>query len=92
MTSDEEIDSPTPEAFTYRAKAEDLGRYRLTAATREARLPVRVLRGAGLRSFWAPGVGVRFDGLLVLEIFLREIRADALVMDALALTVHVANV
>lgn len=63
MTSDEEVLGPSAEKFTYRARADDLGRYRLTAATRESRLPVRVLRAHGLRSFWAPKVGVRYDGL-----------------------------
>ena len=63
MTEDAEIKSPTPEGFTYRAKHEDRGRFRLTAATRESRGPVRILRSHSLRSLWAPKAGVRYDGL-----------------------------
>ena len=63
LTNDEEVHSPSPEAFTYRARPTDAGRYRLTAATRESRQPIRVLRSHSLRSFWAPKAGVRYDGL-----------------------------
>ena len=63
MTGDEEISGPSPDSFTYRARSHDRGRYRLTAATRESRQPVRVLRAHSLRSFWAPKAGVRYDGL-----------------------------
>jgi hypothetical protein len=63
MTSDEEVSGPTSDVFTYRARNHDRGRYRLTAATRESRQPVRVLRAHSLRSFWSPKAGVRYDGL-----------------------------
>ena len=63
MTDEEEVSGPSPEAFTYRARNYDRGRYRLTAATRESKQPIRILRGHSLRSFWAPKAGVRYDGL-----------------------------
>lgn len=63
MTRDEEIKVASMEVFTYRAPDHDRGRYRLTAATRESRQPVRVLRAHSLRSFYAPKAGVRYDGL-----------------------------
>lgn len=63
MTEEEEVVGPSPESFTYRARPHDLGRYRLTAATRESRQPIRILRSHSLRSFWAPKAGVRYDGL-----------------------------
>jgi hypothetical protein len=63
MTSDREISGPTPEVFTYRARNYDRGRYRLTAATRDSRRPIRILRAHGLRSLWAPKAGVRYEGL-----------------------------
>lgn len=63
MNHNDEVDSPSSDTFTYRAKNLDHGRYRLTAATPEARQPVRILRSHSLRSFWAPKAGVRYDGL-----------------------------
>ena len=63
MTDEEEVNGPSPELFTYRARSRDTGRYRLTSATRESRQPIRILRGHSLRSFWAPKAGVRYDGL-----------------------------
>lgn len=63
MTSDEEVNAPSPDKFTYCAKNHDRGRYRLTAATRESRQPIRVLRSHSLHSFWSPKAGVRYDGL-----------------------------
>lgn len=63
MTNDEEVHGPSPDGFKYRARAHDRGRYRLTAATRESRQPVRILRGHSLRSFWSPKAGIRYDGL-----------------------------
>jgi hypothetical protein len=63
MDSDEEIWSPDPYTFTYRANSNDPGRYRLTSATRDSRGPVRIIRCHTLRSFWAPKAGVRYDGL-----------------------------
>jgi len=63
MTDQDEISSPTPETFTYRARADDKGRYRLTSGTPDSRSQVRVLRSHTLRSFWSPKVGVRYDGL-----------------------------
>lgn len=63
MTREEEVLGLTPETFTYRASADDHGRYRLTAATRDSRQPIRILRSDSLRSFWAPKAGVRYDGL-----------------------------
>ncbi|KAF2763778.1 hypothetical protein EJ03DRAFT_340268 [Teratosphaeria nubilosa] len=64
MTGDEEVSSSTPNQFIYRAKhSHGSGRYRLTAATRESRKPVRILRSHTLRSFWTPKAGVRYDGL-----------------------------
>ena len=63
MTDEEEVSGPSPDAFTYRARSQDRGRYRLTAATRESRQPVRILRSHSLMSFWAPKGGVRYDGL-----------------------------
>lgn len=63
MTKTEEVIAPSPDIFTYRARINDRGRYRLTAATRDSRQPVRILRAHGLRSLWAPKAGVRYDGL-----------------------------
>ena len=63
MTDDDEIWSPTPNKFTYRARSDDKGRYRLTAATPESRQPVRILRSHSLHSFWSPRAGIRYDGL-----------------------------
>ncbi|KAK5166703.1 uncharacterized protein LTR77_008247 [Saxophila tyrrhenica] len=65
MTEEEEVNGPSPDAFTYRAREHDRGRYRLTSATRESRQPVRILRSHSLRSFWAPRAGIRYDGLHV---------------------------
>ncbi|KAH9822002.1 hypothetical protein Tdes44962_MAKER04899 [Teratosphaeria destructans] len=64
MAGDEEVSSPSPNEFIYRAKySHGSGRYRLTAATRDSRKPVRILRSHTLRSFWTPKAGVRYDGL-----------------------------
>lgn len=63
MTAHEETDGASPNAFTYRCRDRTRGRYRLTSATPESRLPVRILRGHSLRSFWAPKAGIRYDGL-----------------------------
>lgn len=63
MTDEDETTSPSPERFVYRARERDRGRYRLTAATRDGRQPVRVLRSHTLRGFWSPRAGVRYDGL-----------------------------
>ena len=63
LTNEDEVNGPTADAFTYRARNNDKGRYRLTAATRESRRPVRILRSHSLRSFWAPKAGIRYDGL-----------------------------
>ncbi|GAB7361818.1 hypothetical protein MBLNU230_g1860t1 [Neophaeotheca triangularis] len=52
-----------PELFTYRARHNDKGRYRLTAGNVESRQPVRILRNHTLRSFWSPSAGIRYDGL-----------------------------
>ena len=57
--------------FTYHAKTEDTGKYRLTAATPGSRQPVRVLRSHTSRSFCAPRAGIRYDGLLVPTLMLR---------------------
>lgn len=65
MTKDEEVNGPSFDSFTYRARDNDRGRYRLTSATRESRQPIRVLRSHSLRSFWSPKAGVRYDGLHV---------------------------
>ncbi|KAG8623046.1 hypothetical protein KVT40_008022 [Elsinoe batatas] len=59
----DELDSPRPEIFTYKAKSTEPGRFRLTAATPASRQPIRVLRAHSLRSFWAPKAGLRYDGL-----------------------------
>lgn len=63
MTDHDEIEASTPDLFTYRARRNDKGRYRLTAATVESRQPVRILRNHSLRSFWSPSAGIRYDGL-----------------------------
>lgn len=63
MEGNDEINSPTPDIFTYRAKASDKGKYRLTDGKPESRMPIRVLRGHTLRSFWTPRAGIRYDGL-----------------------------
>ncbi|TKX24971.1 SAD/SRA domain-containing protein 1 [Elsinoe australis] len=59
----DESDSPRPEVFTYKAKASEPGRFKLTAATPGSRQPIRILRSHSLRSFWAPKAGLRYDGL-----------------------------
>ena len=63
MTHDDEVGGTSPDSFTYRARDGDGGRYRLTAATRESRQGIRILRCHRLQSFWAPAAGVRYDGL-----------------------------
>jgi len=63
MTDQDEEASPTPDAFTYRARNDDKGRYRLTNGTSASRGQVRILRSHTLRSFWSPRAGVRYDGL-----------------------------
>ena len=65
MTDGDEIPGKTLETFTYRAKGDDKGRYRLTSATPESRQPIRILRGHSLRSFCSPKAGLRYDGLYV---------------------------
>ncbi|KAF2148526.1 hypothetical protein K461DRAFT_248039, partial [Myriangium duriaei CBS 260.36] len=59
----DELDSPDPNAFTYKAKSNEPGRFRLTSATSASRQPIRVLRTHSLHSFWAPRAGIRYDGL-----------------------------
>lgn len=63
MTDIEELECTSPDAFIYRARDTDNGRYRLTSGARESRQPVRVLRSHSLRSFFAPKAGLRYDGL-----------------------------
>ncbi|EMC92317.1 hypothetical protein BAUCODRAFT_151729 [Baudoinia panamericana UAMH 10762] len=63
MADNDELNSPTPESFTYRGLPGDKGRYRLTAGTPESRNAVRILRSHTLRSFWSPKAGLRYDGL-----------------------------
>ncbi|KAK4542675.1 hypothetical protein LTR36_006247 [Oleoguttula mirabilis] len=63
MTGSDEIAGTSPEAFTYRAKDDDKGRYRLTAGTPESRQPVRIIRSYSLRSLCTPKAGLRYDGL-----------------------------
>lgn len=63
LTGGDEIPSTTPDKFVYRAHDGDRGRYRLTAATIDSRHPIRILRGHGLRSFWSPRAGIRYEGL-----------------------------
>lgn len=63
MTHHDETKSPGPNAFTYRARSGDFGRYRLTSADVLSRQPIRVLRHHTLRSFWTPLSGVRYEGL-----------------------------
>jgi hypothetical protein len=62
MNSDE-MTTDSAEKFTYRARDNSKGRYKLTAATIDTRHPVRILRSHALRSFWKPRVGVRYEGL-----------------------------
>lgn len=63
MTETDELLALDASRFTYRTRGTDAGRYRLTAATKAAREPVRVLRAHTLKSFWAPRAGVRYEGL-----------------------------
>ena len=63
LNGHDEVESPTPDMFTYRAKPDDPGRFRLTAATPASRHPIRVLRHHTLHSFWSPRAGIRYDGL-----------------------------
>ncbi|KAI7012539.1 hypothetical protein D0867_14889 [Hortaea werneckii] len=63
MTEGDEVKGSSPDKFVYRARADDTGRYRLTAGTPESRQPVRILRSHSLRSFYAPKAGLRYDGL-----------------------------
>lgn len=63
LTGNDEIDSPEPGLFTYRARPDDPGKYRLTAGTHASRHPIRILRSHTLRSLWAPRAGIRYDGL-----------------------------
>lgn len=65
MTDKDEIPGPNPDIFTYRAKDQGRGRYRLAACTRDSRIPVRILRSHSLQGFWSPRAGIRYDGLYV---------------------------
>jgi len=66
LSGNEEIDSCDADLFTFRARSDDAGRYKLTAASPTTREPIRILRSHTLKSFWAPRAGVRYDGLSVL--------------------------
>jgi hypothetical protein len=61
----DEENSPSPDKFTYKCRADDRGRFRLTAADFQSRYHVRVLRSNTLSSLWAPRAGIRYDGLFV---------------------------
>lgn len=63
MTGSDEIAGTSPEVFTYRARSDDKGRYRLTAGTPDSRQPVRIIRSHSLRSLCTPRAGLRYDGL-----------------------------
>lgn len=63
MTGSDEISAPDGETIQYRARSNDPGRYRLTAASPSSRHPVRILRSHRLNSLWKPRAGVRYDGL-----------------------------
>jgi hypothetical protein len=65
LKDDDEANSPSPDKFTYRCRANDKGRFRLTAADFRSRHPVRVLRSNTLSSLWSPRAGIRYDGLFV---------------------------
>jgi hypothetical protein len=61
LRSDEEINAPTPNSFTYRCKENDPGIWRLAMP----KTVVRVLRSHALSSLWAPVAGIRYDGQYV---------------------------
>ncbi|KAF2726382.1 hypothetical protein K431DRAFT_213881 [Polychaeton citri CBS 116435] len=63
LVDDVEIWGPSFDTFTYRPVTNNHGVLKLIAGTEESRRPVRVLRSHGVRSFWAPRAGVRYDGL-----------------------------
>ncbi|PPJ57268.1 hypothetical protein CBER1_02792 [Cercospora berteroae] len=63
MAGSDEVSSPDGQTIQYRARNNDPGRYRLTAASPESRHPVRVLRSHRLNSLWRPRAGLRYEGL-----------------------------
>ncbi|KAF2418048.1 hypothetical protein EJ08DRAFT_707452 [Tothia fuscella] len=63
LTGKNEVESMSPETFTYRCGPEEPGRHRLVARTFRARYPIRVLRSHNLASINAPRAGVRYEGL-----------------------------
>lgn len=63
LTGSDEVYAPDGETIQYRARDNDAGRYRLTAASPSSRHPVRILRSHRLNSVWRPRAGVRYDGL-----------------------------
>lgn len=66
MAGSDEVFSPDGQTIQYRARNNDPGRYRLTAASPESRHPIRVLRSHRLNSLWRPRAGLRYEGLCVL--------------------------
>lgn len=63
LRTTDEVEGANAEAFTYSARADDNGRYLLTAGTESSRHPVRVLRSHNVMSQWAPRAGIRYEGL-----------------------------
>ncbi|KAF1986907.1 hypothetical protein K402DRAFT_463414 [Aulographum hederae CBS 113979] len=59
----EEMEGSTQDVIFYQAKKDDVGRYKLTSADFKSRYPLRIFRTHKMVSFWAPVVGVRYEGL-----------------------------
>lgn len=63
LRDDAELESTSPNEFTFNCKPEDKGKYRLTSTSFKSTAVIRVLRSHALSSLWAPRVGIRYDGL-----------------------------
>ncbi|KAI5367416.1 putative PUA-like superfamily, SRA-YDG superfamily protein [Septoria linicola] len=63
MTGGDEVFGGDGETIRYRARSNDPGRYRLSAASIESRHPIRILRSHTLNSMWKPRTGLRYEGL-----------------------------
>ncbi|KAF2124742.1 hypothetical protein P153DRAFT_411088 [Dothidotthia symphoricarpi CBS 119687] len=61
------VEAYSADSFTYRVPQNDKGKYRLTAATRKSRDPIRVLRSHRNNNGWGPKAGIRYEGLYAVK-------------------------
>nr|POE86522.1 putative transporter [Quercus suber] len=86
MTDEDEISGPDPQRFTYRTGEQARGRYKLTACTRDSRVPIRVLRSHTLKGFWhkVTGFSITKDKLtkaIMYDIHFAKIMPDEVTRD-----------